>query len=140
MQTLRRLLIPLGILLLVFGLPIMMLGREEMLLVQRSSPQPQEMDLKTLIERGPGDNIHVRLTNFTLLLEESVVEEKNKTVQKAYLPAVPANEPASGPGPRPSIHAIVTTSKPRTFEDVERFCAETTRLEGLVVSDVHRVP
>ncbi len=59
---------------------------------------PQTITCRALTERGPGDNAHVRLTDFALLEESFVIEQIKGTSQakvwmRSWVPAIPADHP-----------------------------------------------
>src|SRR5262249_7684128 len=79
-------------------------------------------------------------TDFTLLAEACVVEETNGSMTKAWVPMVVGKEAPSEPGRHAPVRVVVATSKPRNDADLVRFCAQTTRVQGLVMNDLRGLP
>jgi hypothetical protein len=130
-----------GIILLLLGFCFLMLGRGQWVLASHASPEPQTLFLQDLIAKGPGDNRHVRVTQFTFG-DGYVVEGLHGGWDEVWIPVYPASGTEVGdPGhPRADPFAVlIHTRKPRSKDELARYCDTTTVIQGVMLSD-HGAP
>jgi predicted Zn finger-like uncharacterized protein len=73
---------------LIFGGVLVWLGSKELELRSRSREEPQIVTCEKLVAQGPGDNVHIVLTDF-VLLPDYVYSQKTDRWSGAWVPAVP---------------------------------------------------
>jgi hypothetical protein len=61
----------------------------------RAEPAPQALSLAELIDKGPGDNLHVELTGFTF--GAPVIEKNGEYWSRVWLPLVPVGQKKGAP-------------------------------------------
>jgi hypothetical protein len=67
------------------------LGLKEFELQRRSRAEPQVISCEKLLAQGPGDNLHIILTDFALL-PDFVYEHEMDHWKGAWVPVVPRRE------------------------------------------------
>lgn len=74
-----------------WGLPLLFVavGALVALICANDGPAPQELSLRELAEKGPGDNPHVVLSSF--LITSYVYQEEDGVRHQVWMPAVPRN-------------------------------------------------
>jgi hypothetical protein len=92
---------------------------------------PQQLTLRDLMTRGPGDNIHIVLSNFRLLLDRGVVKSRNASRTYAWIPAIPSDAQEQ-PGTN-SIKVLVGTSDCGDDRRLAQFCFRTS-IQGMIVN------
>ena len=128
-----RLVLPL----IVGGFVLLSLGYREWRLASLSNATPQQMTLADLAANGPGDNIHIELSDFCLLPELSVVKMNGENVDTSrwtyvWIPAVPIGG-AGLPG-NDDVKVIIGANRIPNVRKLEEFCRRPT-LRGLVVNE-----
>ncbi|NLE37013.1 MAG: hypothetical protein GX621_03215 [Pirellulaceae bacterium] len=125
--------------LLIVGALLLFVGRREWKLASLSKEVPQKMTLAQLASDGPGDNIHVELSEFRLLPDLSVVKytDEGKDFEEStwtylWIPAVPADR--SGQPATNQIKVLVGTKTISGPDKVDEFCGQAT-LTGLVCNE-----
>ena len=95
----------------------------------RTKPEPQSMTLAELAKDGFGDNAHVVLTDFELLLDETVYETEglSTTWEKVWIPMVPA-----GLDEQPSSISVLLESTDVKGEQGLVALAEVEKIQGVV--------
>lgn len=97
---------------------------------------PQVLSCKDLIEKGPGDNGHVVLTDFRLN-DDAVAKHQSfwqdTTWKKAWVQAVPADSP---PGKQPVL-VLVELDDKKTMTDVQKL-QRAGRIQGVLRRDLPR--
>jgi hypothetical protein len=135
-QQWKGILIALAILMLLFGFILVMWSRQEQGLADRARPEPQVLRLEQLIANGPGDNVHVEITEFDFGAGY-VVEEENGSWKEVWIPVYPAPggvRNAADP-PRSPFRVVAKLGKPNSTAELDQYCGQTTRLRGLIPSD-----
>jgi hypothetical protein len=88
---------------LVGGGIVGFLGYQEWIILSRGSPQPQRIRLADLTAKGPGDNVHVEVTDFSWG-ENCVTEEKHGKWNRVWIPIFPGGAANQG-----QVRALVKT-------------------------------
>jgi hypothetical protein len=140
------------LLLVIFGGVILYVGIKEWRLSQAASPNPQTITCDQLEKKGPGNNLHVVLTDF-ILCEGSYVYQGSKNDNsrwtKVWIPAVPidgeyvqqlkrmiAENKTSGEIPKPkNLKVIVKTSNVHSESELDDYAKHQT-IQGLLVNKV----
>ncbi len=138
--------------LVIGGLMMAFVGVQEWRLTQVAKAEPQAISCADLSAKGPGDNAHVKLTDF-LMCEQSFVYEGKKNNPKwnnIWVPAVPVGGEyhrkvmeqvtpegkLKGPPPIPTdIKVIVKSGKVPSEAELTQLAAQPT-LDGLVTNNV----
>jgi len=110
------------------------LGYREYRLAAAAKPTPQKISLADLIANGPGDNIHLQLTDVDLLADQTVIETESQNLGEArwtyaWIPAVPAQSLGRG-----NVRIIVGTNRANNDAELASFARQTT-LQGLIVNE-----
>jgi hypothetical protein len=127
----------LGIFLAIIGGVLGFLGFQEWRLSAGAKDKPQEISLKDLIAKGPGDNAHIVLKDF-LLCENFIVESKknSNTWSKAWNPIVPREGAPDKINLKPSsFGAILMCPAARNQGDLDRI-AQNATLKGMVINEI----
>jgi hypothetical protein len=121
-----------GAVCLILGTTGTVLGIKNLQIALRYSKTPQEITYADLIAHGPGENVHIVLTDFTPCREGAVVHpgQDGKWFQ-VYLPVGPANR--TGPLAAGEIGAILVLRSIHDDKELDRAVA-WTRLTGIVES------
>jgi hypothetical protein len=106
---------------------------QEQTLASLASPTPQKITLQQLIDNGPGDNIHVTVTQLQFGLDW-VYEEKNQRWERVWIPIYPDRNAEL----RKEFHVIVRTSDTPDEDTANQFCQQT-ELTGLIVNSIHQL-
>ncbi len=110
-MRLRTTLLTAGLVAGLFLGPFCLLSAWQMgLLAGVARPQPRTMTVVELLEKGPGDNAHLVLTDFTL--DKPYVQEENGVRQAVWVPVVPAG------GERAGVKATLFL-RPQNADDVQ---------------------
>jgi hypothetical protein len=88
---------------LVGGGIVGFLGYQEWIVFSRGSPTPQRIRLADLTARGPGDNVHVEVTDF-VWGQNCVTETKQGKWNRVWIPIFP-----SGAAEQGQVRALVKT-------------------------------
>jgi hypothetical protein len=91
---------------LVMGGILAWLGGQQLSIYKQGSATPQDIRLADLAEHGPGNNIHVRVTDFTFG-KHLVVEEKRGRWNRVWIPMLPAG---ADPGDRTAKVKVLAKS------------------------------
>lgn len=126
---------------LIFGLTLVLFGGvQEIALWQVASRKPQVMTCQQLVDQGPGDNAHVELEKFLLLVGAFVHEVRGSHWSMAWVPAVP-----SGSGVSPTeraaagdVRLLVKMPRARSMADVVQ-ASQQPRLRGMVVNAIEEL-
>lgn len=81
----------LTIILLLGGLTTLAMAYREMQLSRKAQADPQVLSLEELADRGPGDNMHVLVTDVFLCSHLYLYEGTESRIDKAWIPATPRN-------------------------------------------------
>src|SRR5262245_14619285 len=126
-----------GLFLLIAGGVLGFLGYQETTLAAGMTPEPEEMTLAQLIERGIEGNPYIRVRDFSLG-DNFVLEEKSGRWNMVYVPAAPRS-PQVPPGimvPLKSpIQVIVMSGKVRNDEELQNLAKEPA-LTGMVINRI----
>ncbi len=95
----------------------------------RGSATPQRVRYDDLVVRGPGDNIHVTITDFTFA-PGYVVDEDDGSWQKVWIPM----QPATVQGLNVHRRVVVRSSNIKTKAQLEDFY-DRTEVTGLIFED-----
>lgn len=120
------------VLLAAAGLSSLALWQEQTL-ASLASPTPQKITLQQLIDNGPGDNIHVTVTQLQFGLDW-VYEEKNQRWERVWIPIYPDRNAEL----RKEFRVIVRTSDTPDEAAANQFCQQT-ELTGLIVNSIHQL-
>jgi hypothetical protein len=114
---------------LVFGAVFGFTARQENRLRVLGSVPPQVVALKTLIEKGPGSNPHVTLTDFRF--GGSVVEshKDSRSWSSVWIALFPTDQGEGAPGGK-DIKAVLTSKTIRNDADLKQFIQQG-RVSGL---------
>jgi hypothetical protein len=127
----------LGIFLAIVGGVVGYLGFQEWRLSAGAKDKPQEISLKDLIAKGPGDNAHIVLKD--VLLCENIVYESKKNSQtwtKVWVPIVPRGGAPDKINLNPSsFGAILMCSTVRDQADLGKL-AQNPNLKGMVINEI----
>jgi hypothetical protein len=122
--------LPLGAFLgLVFGVMLAAHAWQQWKLLSLGDPTPREVRLADLERDGPGDNIHVRVTDF-VLAPNYVVEKKRGTWNRVWIPLLPADQPG-----RREVKVIARVFDVADESQLQMFYHQT-ELTGLIVNAV----
>jgi hypothetical protein len=106
-----------GLGLLGWGAHSWALYRQDWPVFEHVKEEPQEVRLADLLRDGPGDNHHVRVTDFRFCAEEVVVGERKVgelTVRDLWVPIVPRGAPGGLPS---AVQAVVVETDLRREGD-----------------------
>jgi hypothetical protein len=108
------------------------IGWQEWTIYSSGSPTPQQISAAELAADGPGDNIHVKVTDFTLGIKYVVPAKKDKW-HRLWVPMFPVG-PA---GRRGEIKIVVETSHVADHREFDRFYERHRQqpLTGIITSD-----
>ncbi|MEC7584003.1 MAG: hypothetical protein VYE77_06770 [Planctomycetota bacterium] len=127
--------------LLIFGLTLILFGGvQEIALWQVASRKPQVMTCQQLVDQGPGDNAHVELEKFLLLVNAFVHEVRGSQWSMAWVPAVPSGSGVS-PAERAAagdVRLLVKMPRARSMADVVE-TSQQPRLRGMVVNAIEEL-
>ena len=82
----------LNLVLLAAGIALFLFAQRASAVRSHSQREPQRLTLQQLIDRGPGDNLHILLTDF-LMLPDYIYETKLGQWSGAWVPVVPPGAP-----------------------------------------------
>ena len=100
---------------MIGGGVLMYFGFREMQLSSVADTEPQTITAADLIANGPGENAHVKVTDFTLLLHETLMltpEDNPNQYDKVWAPVIPIDDPYVG-----QILALGEFDQPPAFRD-----------------------
>lgn len=126
-----------GLLTLLFGGFGLYSAYQQYQLRQMSSDQPQTLTCRELIDKGPGTNVYVVVTDFKFLGEQIVVQNRGRFVktepwQKAWVPVL-----AVGGDGQPDKTAVVILDTDSIITRGQLQALEKTgKIRGLVVNGV----
>lgn len=119
--------------LLVAGGVLIFVGVQEYRLSQVAKAEPQTITCAQLASKGPGDNAHVRLTEFEFTDNYVFQEEKRSTDWKvSYVPAVPPRI-KDDPGVR-VIKVLVKSTAARNEDQL--YALGQSPIQGVVINTV----
>jgi hypothetical protein len=130
-MDIRKVLLPPCILGVVSGLVLGGIAWQNYTLLQQGKPTPQQLRVGELAANGPGDNIHVTLTDFDFG-DGYVVERKNGRWNRVWIPAFPDDQA----GQVNEIKVLVTTSRVKDEAELERFYQQET-VTGIITNSIH---
>lgn len=130
-------------LLLIFGLTLILFGGHEIALWRVARDKPQTMTCEQLGRDGPGDNAHIALERFLLLVNAFVYEERGGRWTVAWVPALPAGggAPAEGPAgeaPERDVRVLIKMPRARSMADVVH-TSQQPQLVGMVVDEIEEL-
>lgn len=123
-----------GCLLLVGGIGALVAAVNEFRLGMNSNEQPQFITCRQLIDKGPGDNLHVVVTGYQLEVDSFVVQrgrKKTDSWKKAWVPVTASD----GGGNDGSFHVLFETSLLRKDSDLDQM-QKLGELHGMIVNDI----
>lgn len=106
---------------------------QEQTLASLARPTPQRMTLQQLVAQGPGDNIHVTVTEFSFA-PDWVFEERQGKWTRVWIPLHPGTDAADAD----EFQVIARTADAPDEAAVEQFYRQT-ELTGLIVNSIHRL-
>lgn len=120
----------------LFGLAGTVGGCLEHKVSSRSKTEPQSITCQQLGESGPGDNLHIELTDFQLDTDNYVIEQKGRITkrwEKAFIPIMPAGQDEDELPDAFSVLLITEMAKSEQAVD-ELALGET--ITGMVINDI----
>lgn len=124
-----------GCLVLCAGIGAFVMAYQEYHLGTKASAEPQKITCRQLADKGPGENLHIILTDFTTPHEVSVVYEQDKYNKdrwtKVWVPLTPNDLPDA---PH-DFRVILQSDKFHREADVTAL-EKGGEIHGLVVNDV----
>lgn len=145
--------IRLAIILVVLGGMAAYYGVQEWRLAASASATPQEISLKDLIARGPGDNAHILLKEF-IPCDNYIYSKKenNNNWDEVWVPVIPPDALPKlenlklGPGALPlqqqiapgNVQAIIKSTHIHNETELERLEKQPT-LQGMVVNKISSI-
>jgi hypothetical protein len=119
--------------LLVAGGVLIFVGVQEYQLSKVAKAEPQTITCAQLVAHGPGDNAHLRLTEFEFTDNYVYQEQKRSTDWKAsYVPAVPPRV-KDDPGVR-TIKVLVKSTAARNEDQL--YALGQAPIDGVVINTV----
>lgn len=133
----------------VIGCVLAFFGFKEYKLGQVAKAEPTTITCAALASNGPGENAHVKMSDF-LMSDSMVYEEKNGKWQKVWVPAVPMggefhkkvlamiDEDGNLKGEIPvptNIKIILKLNDCRNEADLDRY-ADADSIQGIVVNEI----
>ena len=126
-----------AVLLILGGAGAIYFGFLQFRLKSKSADQPQVISCRTLIDRGPGDNVYVVLTDYRLLGDAIVIETgrlkvKQEPWKQAWIPIAPADEKETV---EESFAVILETRKVTTRKELDAL-QSSAQIRGMVINDI----
>lgn len=138
--------------LVVIGALLTFFGYNENKLASTADAEPQSMSAADLAANGPGDNAHIKLTDFWLLDTQSVVEypeNDESTYNKIWSPVIPADDPyvqqyiTSDPNLPPPAYTgkvgIVLYSTDINNDDDFNTAMTSGSVQGLIINEIDKI-
>jgi hypothetical protein len=133
-----------GLTFCLWGLVWWYLAYQDYQLRKTSSAEPQAITCRALIDKGPGENVNVVLTDYQFLGDQFVVRyhydkgdlNKPQTWDKVWIPVVPADEVKAD---AQKVAVILGTRKISSAQQLQPL-EKAGRLEGMVVNDISSLP
>jgi hypothetical protein len=116
---------------LVAGGILGVIGWQQRTIASLGRPEPQTIRLADLAGNGPGDNVHVTVTDFTLG-ERYVAETKRGRWNRVWVPLFPARS-AQKPG---EVRVVVKSFK-IPDEEALRQLYQQAKLTGVITNSIH---
>jgi hypothetical protein len=120
-----------ALLALLIGPVVGWIAYQRQQVLQRGKPEPQVLKVADLGRKGPGDNIHVKITDFDLGASYALTT-KGGSWQSVCLAAFPKGRKGD---PR-SLKVVVRTSSVHSEQDIREF-AKRASIEGVVVNSIY---
>src|SRR5262249_20508329 len=111
----------------IFSLLLAVIAWQDSYMLSAGSPTPTRMAVSELGAQGPGDNIHVTVTEFGFGRQYAILKEKGRWT-RVYIPLLP-------PDGSKGIRVVVTTQRVLDQAQLARFVQQTT-LTGIIGNDV----
>jgi hypothetical protein len=114
-----------------------MMGYHNTTLTSLGKAEPQTLTAAKLSAEGPGDNIHVKLTDFAIG-ENFVYEEKYGSWNVVWIPAFERTEQQGGD----NLRIIVKSFDIQNKTELEQFCSQAEQkneLTGVITNSIHRL-
>lgn len=133
----------------VLALGLGLLGYKELRLSRVAKAKAETITCADLGENGPGDNAHVEMTAFELVLDSFVVQSRKRSEDKwskVWIPATPpiisladpTLEPAWVDAPLPDFHVIVVSSRVQNEAQLDALAGRPS-LRGLILNEVDQL-
>jgi hypothetical protein len=120
---------------LIAGGIVVFLGWQEKQLLDKGTPQPQQVTLAELAAKATIDNVHLTVTGFEWG-DGYVVEEKKGTWNIVWIPIVPPGHNAQGGGNNSAIRVVIKSFNVKSENDL-RTLAMRPQVTGVVTNDIH---
>jgi hypothetical protein len=127
----------LNVILLITGALGLTFGYLEWRLSSSTKQEPQTIRCADLIDKGPGDNGHVIVTDFAVLTDSIVVERGSKnspTWNDAWVPMVPKDQAKAGNSAQ-AFRLILYTHKAKNEQQLTALANED-KLQGTIIYDI----
>lgn len=130
---------------LVFGVILFMVGWQENTLFSQGSPTPQVITLTDLETKGPGNNIHVTVTDVDFGLGLVYITEKNSSSWKeVWIPLVPPghnqritnNNQILHPQDTRPAKIVAKLGNLKNQNELDDYCRKTKQVTGLITSSI----
>jgi hypothetical protein len=119
---------------------LVLYGVKEMQLGGVAKPEPQTITCRDLGEKGPGDNAHVRMTDYELLEGEFAVERSKKQSEdkwnKAWIPAIPRG---TLPAPGQPYQVLVYVNDRDSDQATLNALAARPEIQGTVINEIESI-
>jgi len=128
-----------GPLLILFGFIGAGMGQAQYREARGAQAEPQRIRLQDLIEKGPGGNTNVQITDFTFG-DGYAVDTVNNAWRTVWVPVFPSGKYLGVSDPRapaqklPPFRAVVQTRVPKNAGELETYCRQNV-VQGLVISE-----
>lgn len=130
-----RILMMVAVIAFLAGFGCLIAGIYEYKLSRGSSPTPQTISCADLITKGPGNNLHVIVTNFVLRRDAFVVSGGDRKTywNTAYVPVVPAGDPRDS---LPETFGLILIADDAPHEHDLVQLQSTGQLHGMIVNSI----
>lgn len=145
----------LGFIGFIVGIVLVVMAFQEVKLSSSAKAEPSDITCSQLAKNGPGDNVHVRLSDFVFYDPAAVIvtSKRSKRWKYAWVPAVPIDgawansmkakmlagqfDPAAAPPPTGDI-VLIKTSNVHDETEMMAFL-ESEALTGMVINDISSI-
>ncbi len=119
-----------AILALIGGGVLTFLGWQQWTIYKQGQPDPQTIRLADLAAKGPGGNIHVRVTDIDFGMNV-VYESKGSRWTRVWIPMFP---PGQKGGP---VKVLVKTFRVKDQKELDSFCQQQRTITGVITNSIH---
>jgi hypothetical protein len=116
---------------LLFGGLLVFIGFQDWRLARLGSAEPQTISAAKLTADGPGDNIHVRVRDFTFG-EKYVAITRGKGKEARWTRAIIPIHPRGSK----EVKVVVLIDSVESGADVDRYCQQRQELTGVIINEM----